>query len=133
MYLLEAREAMGATLDYAVRDCKVEIYLDAKPATDLKMRREARRMSQSELAAAPRVPLRALQQYEQRKFYKTYIAARHEAMFKPEYDGSAFNAEAKRRNVRREREIVQIPYVSLMCVRSIKLHTGRKRNPGSVL
>ena len=31
------------------------------------MRREARRMSQSELAAASGVPLRTLQQYEQRQ------------------------------------------------------------------
>ena len=38
-----------------------EIYLDAKPEANLKMRREARRMSQSELAAASGVPLRTLQ------------------------------------------------------------------------
>ena len=44
-----------------------EIYLDAKPEANLKMRREARRMSQSELAAASGVPLRTLQQYEQRQ------------------------------------------------------------------
>ena len=44
-----------------------EIYLEAKSETNLKMRREARRMSQSALSAASGVPLRTLQQYEQRQ------------------------------------------------------------------
>ena len=44
-----------------------EIYLASKPETNLKIRREARRLTQSGLSAASGVPLRTLQQYEQRQ------------------------------------------------------------------
>ena len=43
------------------------IYLEGKKETNLKRRREARRMTQTELSAASGVPLRTLQQYEQRQ------------------------------------------------------------------
>lgn len=44
-----------------------EIYLEAKKTSNLKMRREARKMTQCELSAASGVPLRTIQQYEQRR------------------------------------------------------------------
>ncbi len=44
-----------------------EIYADSRKDSNLKLRREARRLSQSQLAEASGVPLRTLQQYEQRQ------------------------------------------------------------------
>ncbi len=44
-----------------------EIYADSRKDSNLKQRREARRLSQSQLAEASGVPLRTLQQYEQRQ------------------------------------------------------------------
>lgn len=43
------------------------IYAGSKETSNLKERREARRMTQRELAAASGVPLRTIQQYEQRR------------------------------------------------------------------
>ncbi len=44
-----------------------EIYADTRKDSNLKLRREARRLSQSQLAEAAGIPLRTLQQYEQRQ------------------------------------------------------------------
>ena len=45
----------------------VELYIAAKPESNLKLQRMKRGLSQQELAAAAGVPVRTLQQYEQRQ------------------------------------------------------------------
>ena len=48
-------------------DKMTELYREAKPETNLKLLRQRAKLSQRELAELSNIPLRTLQQYEQRQ------------------------------------------------------------------
>lgn len=76
-YLEDARRALARMLDYAVNDLKfdisefydrmVSIYMEEKPDTNLKSLRKRAKLSQKELSEITDIPIRTIQQYEQRQ------------------------------------------------------------------